>query len=233
METQKKKITLPSEVVYLLSIVIIAFAVSILSSADFGISMIVAPAYILSEKISFLSFGQGEYVVQAIFFIILCILVRKIKPIFFVSFATCLIYGAVLDLVRLIPIFNPKVCPPESLDLWVRIVFFIVGMTLTSIAVALSFKTYIYPQVYDFFVKEIPKRFTIKLSLFKTIFDMSMLLIGTVLTLILFKGFVGISWGTLIMAVFNGSIIGFFSKLYDKFFISKPLLPKFARLFEF
>ncbi len=232
MEKQKKKIILPSELVYVLSIVIIAFAVSILTTANFGISMIVAPAYILSEKISFLTFGQSEYVIQAIIFIILCIIVRKIKPIFFVSFLTCLIYGLVLDLVRLIPIFNPTVCPPESLDLWVRIVFFVVGMVLTSIAVALSFKTYIYPQVYDFFVKEVPKRLKIKFSLFKTIFDISMLLVGTILTLILFKGFVGISWGTLIMAVVNGSIIGFFSKTYDKYFISKPLLPKFARLFE-
>ena len=39
-----KKLKLPSEVVYLAAIVLLAFSVAMLASVDFGISMIVAPA---------------------------------------------------------------------------------------------------------------------------------------------------------------------------------------------
>ncbi len=227
-----KKIKIYSEIVYLLSIIIISFSVAMLSAVDFGISMIVAPAYILSEKLG-ITFGQSEYIIQAILFIVFCIIVKKVKPIFLISFLTCIIYGLVLDLWRvIIPAFNPQITPPGTLDLWVRIVFFIVGMILTSLAVALSFKAYIYPQVYDFFVNETTKFYKIGISKFKTIFDMSFLAIGVIMSLIFFKGFVGVNWGTLVMAVFNGSIISFFSKTFDKFFEPVPLFKGFAKLFK-
>ncbi|MBR2338785.1 MAG: hypothetical protein IKA63_04890, partial [Clostridia bacterium] len=59
-----KKITLPDEIVYLAATVLLALSVAMLTAADFGISMIVAPAYILSQKLGFLTFGQSEYVIQ-------------------------------------------------------------------------------------------------------------------------------------------------------------------------
>ena len=65
----KKKIKVPSEAVYVASCVLLALAVAMLTAADFGVSMIVAPAYILHLKLGFLTFGQAEYVIQALFFV--------------------------------------------------------------------------------------------------------------------------------------------------------------------
>ena len=45
---QKKKIPLKSEVAYVLAILMLSFAVAVLTVADFGLSMIVSPAYLLS-----------------------------------------------------------------------------------------------------------------------------------------------------------------------------------------
>ena len=72
-----KKIRIPSEAAYLFALVLMALSVAMTASADFGVSMIVAPAYILSLKVSFLTFGQSEYIVQALLFIVFCILVKK------------------------------------------------------------------------------------------------------------------------------------------------------------
>lgn len=228
----KKKIKIPSELTYLLAIVLLALAVAILSASDFGISMIVAPAYLLSLKTGVLSFGQAEYVIQAGIFIILCIVLKKFKPVYLFSFITCLIYGLVLDLWRKIPCFNPLVTLPGSMDLWVRIVMFVSGMVLTSFSVALFFKTYLYPQVYDFFVKAVAKRYNKKLSVIKTIVDLTCLMASVIMTLVFFGKFEGIGWGTLVMALFNGTIIGFFSKTLDKFFEFPPIFKRFAALFE-
>ena len=63
-----RKIKISGEVAYFSAIILLSLAVAILSAADFGISMIVAPAYLLSLKTSILSFGQAEYVVQACVF---------------------------------------------------------------------------------------------------------------------------------------------------------------------
>ncbi len=228
----KKKLTISSEVAYLLAIVLLSLAVAILTSTDFGVSMIVAPAYLLSLKVQVLSFGQAEYVIQAGLFIVLCIVLRKFKFVYLFSFATCLVYGLVLDLWRMIPFFNPEITTPGSIDLWLKIVMFVIGMLLTSFSVALFYKTYLYPQVYDFFVKAVSLRYGIKLPVLKTIVDLACLVASLVVTYCFFRKIEGIGWGTLVMAALNGTIIGLFSKLLDKFFDFRPTFKKFAALFE-
>ena len=230
--TVKKKIRISSELTYITAIVLLALAVAILTTADFGISMVVAPAYLLSLKIGAITFGQAEYIIQAGVFIVLCIVLKKFRPVYLMSFATCLIYGAVLDLWRLLPCFNPSVTEPGSMALSYRIPMFIVGVLLTSFSVALFFKTYLYPQVYDFFVKAVSFKYGIKLSVFKTCVDLTLLLISTVMTFVFFGKLVGLNWGTLVMAAVNGAIIGFFSKQLDRFFEFEPVFKKFSSYFE-
>ena len=67
---QSKKIALSSELMYFVATVVLAFAVAMITAADFGISMIVAPAYIFHLKFSIFTFGQSEYIIQAILFIL-------------------------------------------------------------------------------------------------------------------------------------------------------------------
>lgn len=227
-----RKIKISSEITYLAAIILLSLAVAILSAANFGISMIVAPAYLLSLKTGFLSFGQAEYVIQACVFILLCIVLRKFKFAYLFSFGTCLIYGFVLDLWRKIPFLNPAATPPDSIDLPLRIAMFIVGMILTSFAVALFFKTYLFPQVYDFFVKAVSAKYGIKLALLKTTVDLSCLTASVIMTFAFFGEIRGIGWGTLVMALLNGTVIGFFSKLFDKSFSFEPTFPRFAAIFE-
>ena len=231
-EETKKKIIINSEATYIVAILLLSLSVAMLTTADFGISMIVAPAYLLSLKVNFLTFGQAEYVIQAIFFILLCLVIRKFKPIYLTSFMTCLIYGLALDLWRMIPFFNSSVTSPESLALWIRILLFIGGVLLTGFSVALFFKTYFYPQVYDFSVKCITARYRFKMFIVKTGVDFSMLGIALIMTFCFFGKLVGIGWGTLVMAVLNGTIIGLFSKLLDHCFEFKPALSKFASFFD-
>ena len=227
-----RKIKISSEITYFAAILLLSLAVAILSAADFGISMIVAPAYLVSLKTSFLSFGQAEYVVQAIVFIVLCIILGKLRFVYFFSFGTCLIYGFVLDLWRKISFLNPAATPPGSMNLPLRIAMFVIGMILTSFSVALFFKTYLFPQVYDFFVKAVSAKYGIKLPLLKTIVDLSCLTASVIMTFAFFGEIKGIGWGTLIMALLNGTVIGFFSKLLDRAFDFQPTFPKFAALFK-
>lgn len=227
-----RKIKISSEIVYFAAILLLSLAVAILSAADFGISMIVAPAYLVSLKTSFLSFGQAEYAVQALVFIVLCIVLKRFRLSYLFSFGTCLIYGLVLDLWRKIPFLNPAVTPPGSMNLPLRILMFVTGMLLTSFSVALFFKTYLFPQVYDFFVKAVSAKYEIKLPLLKTIVDLSCLTASVIMTFAFFGEIKGIGWGTLVLALLNGTVIGFFSKLLDRTFEFQPTFPQFAALFK-
>ena len=227
----RRKLCIPSEIAYLLAILLLSLAVAILTAADFGISMIVAPAYLLSLKLGVITFGQAEYIIQAGVFLLLCLILKKCKPIYLMSFVTCLIYGAVLDLWRKLPCFDPSVTAPGSMALGLRIPMFVVGVLLTSFSVALFFKTYLYPQVYDFFVKAVSLRFGIRLSLFKTCVDLTLLLASTVMTFCFFGKPVGLNWGTLVMALVNGTVIGFFSGLLDRTCVFRPCFAKFSAYF--
>ena len=223
----------PSEICYLLSIVLLSFAVAMVAAAGFGVSMVVAPAYVLSLKVPFLTFSQSEYVVQALLFAVFCLLMRRVKLVYFSSFLTCLLYGAVLDLWRaVVPLLNPAVTPPGSMQMPARIVLFACGVLLTAFSVALFYRTYLYPQVYDFFVKGVSLRYGLNMTKFKIISDVCSLAVAVVLTLIFLRRFNGIGVGTLIMTALNGLLIGAFGKLIDRMFVFRPLLPAFAKKFD-
>lgn len=226
------KKTFCSELAYLLATVLIAFGVSMAAAADFGVSMVVAPAYILSLRVQALSFGQAEYVVQALIFIAFCIIMGGFKPMYLFAFVSCLIYGWVLDLVRsLIPIFNPAVCPPGSFPMGVRVALFVGSVLVTAVSIALYVRSYIYCQVYDFFVKYVSEKKNIDFTKFKTCFDICCLIAACAMTLVFFGSFRGIGVGTAVLALFNGSIIGAMGKWLDKRYEFKPKLPQFAALF--
>lgn len=228
-----KKITFHSELLYVVAMLLLSFSVAMISATDFGLSMIVSPAYLLSQKVGFLTFGQAEYVVQGLLFAVFCILMKKVKLVYFSSFLTGLIYGALLDMWRIvIPHFNPDITEPGSLPFAIRMVYFVVGMGLTSLSIAMFFRTYLYPQVYDFFVKGVSEKYSIDRGKFKTVNDIVYLAVSVVMSLVLFGKFVGVGIGTLIMALFNGYLISFFGKLMDKFFVCKPIFKKFSTYFD-
>ena len=212
-----KKIRVSNELIYVLAVIVLSFATAMLAAADLGMSMVVAPAYIVSLKVKALTFGQAEYIVQGMLFILFCVLMKKVRRLYFFSFVSGLIYGAVLDFWRMgIPRFDPERFAPGSLPLSIRIVYCIVGFLLNSLGVALYFKTYFYPQVYEFFVKGISRQFKIALPEFKIRFDMTCLVIAIVLSFSLFYGLVGIGVGTVVLALGNGALIGFYGRWMDR-----------------
>lgn len=227
-----KKIKIYDEAAYFISLTILSLSVAMIAVSDFGMSMIVSPAYLLHLKFGFMTFGQCEYIVQGLLFIILCAVVRKVKLVYFFSFLTGIIYGAILDLWRLIPILNPDVTPPGSPDMAVKIIFFAVGVLMTSFSIALAFRSYLYPQVYDFFVKAVPEAMKISRDKFKIAFDFVFLAISVAMSFILFGKLTGVGVGTLIMALVNGLLIGAFGKFLDKFFVFTPAFKKLSGYFE-
>lgn len=212
-----KKIRVSNEGIYAAAVFVLSFATAMLAAADLGMSMVVAPAYIVSIRVSALTFGQAEYIVQGMLFIMFCVIMRKVKPMYFFSFASGLVYGAVLDFWRMaVPHFDPERFAPGTLPLSLRTVYFIIGFLLNSLGVALYFKTYFYPQVYEFFVKGISGRFGIKLSLFKIGFDLTCLVIAFAFSFLMLGKIAGIGPGTVALAFGNGVLIGMYEKWMDR-----------------
>lgn len=218
-----KKIRVSAEAAYVLAIILISLAGAMIAATDLGLSMLGAPAYILSQKLTFLTYGQCEYIVQGLLFLVFCIAMKEFKLMYAMSFVAGVVYGSVLDLWRLvIPDFNPEITAPGSLPMPLTIVYFVVGMLLSGLSVSLFFHSYLYPQVYELFVKGLSKKYGIDSAKFKLCFDLTFLLFAVILSLSLFGDLVGIGVGTIVQACMNGVLIGFFNRLLDRYFVLVP-----------
>ena len=191
--------------------------------------MIVCPAYIISEKFDFLTYGQAEYLIATMVFIIFCLVMKRFKISYLLSYLTGILYALFSDLIKiLVPIFNQNL----TISMNMKIGYFFIGMILSGLAVALFYKTYLYPQVYDFFIKVVAQKYQISIKIFKTCFDCSFLIISFIISYVLFGKLVGIGIGTVIMAFCNGVMIEQFQKIIDQYFVCIPYFEKLETYLE-
>ncbi len=207
-----------AELAYVFGILFVAFGVVLMEKADFGVSMVVAPAYLLyrwlSPAYAFVTFGMAEYCLQAALLILMIIVIRRFRASYLFSFVTAVIYGFVLDGFMMLGSYLPADM------IWQRCIYYVVGMLFCSAGVSAMFHTYVSPEVYELFVKEVSSRFGIEIHKFKTAYDLTSCLIGILMSFAAFGmwHFEGVKWGTVVCALLNGWIISRFSALYEKHF---------------
>ena len=220
-----------SELAYLLGILILAFGTASMEKAGFGVSMVVAPAYLLHLKISqtlpFYTFGTSEYCLQAVLLILLCLVLRRFKKGYLFSFVTAVIFGLTLD--RMIAFLSGF--PADTF--FQRTIFYVLGVFFCSLGVSFLFHTYIAPEAYELFVKEISANHGFDISKTKTIYDCCSCLAGVILSFIFFGfgHFEGVKLGTILCALINGSLIGLISRMLESVFEFRDGLP-LRRFFE-
>lgn len=224
----KGKRTFYCEIAYIVGIIVLALGTALMEKANFGMSMVVAPAYLIHLKVSqflpFFSFGMSEYVFQAFLLSVLSLVMRKVKKSYLLSFVTAFLYGIILDAVMRITAWFTL----EGI-LW-HIALYIAGLFICAIGVAFLFHTYFPPEAYELFVKELSQKFDIAIGKTKTIYDCCSCILGVVLSLCFFRAFIGVQWGTIVCAVMNGWLIGRISQFMEEKFVFKDALPLRDRL---
>lgn len=214
----KKRPVLFSEAAYVLGIAILALGTALMEKADFGMSMVVAPAYLLHLKLvdmlPFFSFGMAEYMLQGVILVLLAFVLRRFRRAYLLSFATAVLYGLTLD--GMLALAAPLAADSFAL----RALWYALGMVICSLGVALFFKTYISPEAYELFVKEVAGKTGQPIARVKTIYDCVSCVLAVVMSFAFFGfgHFEGVKLGTVICALINGSIIGAMSAWLDRAF---------------
>ena len=238
-----KKVSKSNELLWLFGIIFVALGVAICSKADLGVSMIAAPAFVISDAISsvfsFFTVGVTEYILQGVILIILCVVVRRFHWKYLLAFAVAVIYGYTLNL------FIWMLSGIEFNEVWLRWVMLIVGDIITAFGVACFFRTYMPLQVYELFVAEVADRFGFTIAKTKFWFDMTLLALSILLSVVLFTDIKTFDWstiyyssfhsiglGTLVTTAINSPLIALMGKVIDKFFLPSPLFPRFENLLK-
>ncbi len=220
-----KKPAFYTELSYIFGILFLALGTSLMTRADFGVSMVVAPAYLihlkLSPHFSFITFGVASYLFQAVVLVLLSVILKRFKISYLFSFVTAVVYGFALDGCILL-ISN---IPSDALI--VRMALFAAGILLSTFGIALFFHTYIAPEAYDVFVKELSAVKGYDIGKTKTAYDFTSLGVSVIMSFCFFGlfQFEGVGVGTVIAAFVNGTLIGFYGKLLEKHFEFKDALP--------
>ena len=136
------------------------------------------------------------------------------KRAYFFSFVTAVIYGFLLDGAIYLAAFLP------AAGMIGRGAFFAAGLVLCSAGIAMLFHTYIPPEAYELFVKEISEKTGMDIHKFKTIYDCASCLVSVALSFLFFGWgrFEGVKAGTVFCALVNGWQIGQCAKFMEKRF---------------
>lgn len=221
-----RKRTIYAEAAYILGILLLALGTAWMERGNFGMSMIVAPAYLLHLKISqylpFFTFGMAEYALQFILILALSLTLGRFKLAYLFSVVTAVLYGFTLDLCIWLTAFLPG-----GNSMLSRVAFFATGLLLCTAGVAFLLNTYLAPEAYELVVKELSREYKISIGKCKTVYDCTSCLIAIVLSFLFFGfgHFVGISWGTMICTLLNGWLIGRFSAWIEKSISFRDGLP--------
>lgn len=225
------KKTFYTEAAYVIGLIILALGTAFMERADFGMSMVVAPAYLIylkiSDYLSWFSFGMAEYCFQALLIFVLAIILHRFKRKYLFSFITAFLYGNILDsmmkAVNLIP----------GNGVQQRAVYYGIGLAACAVGVSLLFHTYLSPEAYELFVKELSCRFGWNINKTKTVYDCCSCIIAVAMSFLFigFWRFEGVKLGTVLCALINGWLIGQCSKCFEKHFDFVDAL-KFRKYFD-
>ncbi|MBE6607025.1 MAG: hypothetical protein E7633_00510 [Ruminococcaceae bacterium] len=213
-----KKKVFYTELAYALALIIMAFAAAFTEKADFGMSMVVAPAYIIHLKVSeilpWFTFGVAEYCFQGLLVLITILVMRRFKASYLFSFVTAVLYGTLLDGAMYII----SGLPDDTFI--IRVLWYVLGTVFCSLAVSLFFHTYISPEAYELIVKELSAKLGCDINKVKTAYDCFSTVLGILLSFAFFGFgvFEGVKLGTILCAVINGFLISRFTRVLEHFF---------------
>lgn len=222
-----KKPVFYTEAAYLAGLVLLALGTAMMTTADFGVSMVVAPAYLLHLFVSqfwgAFSFGMAEYTLQAALLAAMMLVLRRARVQWLFSFVTAFCYGWILDgFMALVGLFSWG-------NVAARLALYVAGFFVTAFAVSCMFHTYLAPAVYELFVREVSRAKGKNITRFKTVYDLLSLAVGTAMSLVFFRRIVGVGLGTLAVAALNGKTIGLFSGLLERKFEFRDRFPALHR----
>ena len=227
MNRTQHKIGKMNEAAWVLGILLCALGVAFCTKANFGLSMVAAPPYILHLKLSqyfpWYTQGTSEYVWQFFLLILTCAAVQRIRLRYFLSFFTAILFGLSLD--GWLWVLGGGAAYATLIG---RILAYLAGTALTTLSIAFFFRTKLPLEIYELTVSEIADRYHLPIGRVKLIYDVVMLTISVLFAWLLLGGFTGIGIGTVITTVLNASLIAMWGRVLDRFFTFEPLFPRFV-----
>lgn len=196
--TQTKK-PIPGELFLVAAMVLNSLAVTLMIKADFGISAISSVPYVLYVAFPVMSLGTWNALIQCAWLVITMLAIRKIKPGYLFSFVLAFVFGLMLDGWE-------ALMAPWTMAMAARIGYYAAGFGIMSVGISLFFLCGTPVLPFD----TVPRAFVLEKGLSvrtaRTAFDLINLVLSLSVSLLFVGRIVGIGIGTVVSALFIGTV---------------------------
>ena len=209
----KKKELLKRYTLFILCLFFIGLGIALAKHSDLGISPISSVANVLSLKWSFLTLGNWLTVMNCVFIFLQIVILRKKFQLYqLLQLPLSFVFGYFTDFGLWIVKALPNDFYPFQLLLQ------LLGVTVLGFGIALGVIANVMLNSPEAFVKAVSGTTKKEFGFLKVAFDVTMVVIAIVFSLIFFGKIEGIREGTVITALLVGLCVKFFRGL-----LSKPL----------
>ena len=195
-------------VFFALGVVINSFGVALITLGNLGTSAISSVPYVCSLQFLMFSFGVTTFIWNILLILVQVVLLRRdFKPSQFLQIMVNVLFSAMIDVsMAILGILHPTM-------LWEQ--FLCIG--LGCVALAFGIVIELAPNVVvpgEGVVRAIAKVSGVRVGTVKAVFDITLIIIAAVLSLIFFHGLRGVGIGTVISAVLVGAIINIVNRVF-------------------
>ena len=192
---------------FILGLIINSFGVAFITKSTLGTSQISSIPYVLSLKFTNLSFGQTTFIFNMLFILIqLLILKKDFHPIQFLQVLANILFSFFIDISMLVLAWlNPQTLP-------LRILSLLIGCAILAIGISVEVAPDVIKVPGEGIVHAISRVSGIEFGKVKIRFDVTLIIMATLLSFLFFHKLNGIGLGTIISAVLVGPMISFVNR---------------------
>ena len=198
---------------YFLGLILLGIGIVLAIKSNYGVTVSTSPAYVLSLKLKSISLGTINYLIQGLVFLLMLVVLRKLKLTYFISFITSIFLGYSIDLFS--NLFSGLVVESHIF----RVTCFVLSILIIGWGLVFFIKSKQPILPFDMFVREVSSKYGVRIGKFKTCFDISILAISVSLSFIFFGQFKGVHIGTLVSALTIGTAVDIFMRFFDSYFV--------------
>ena len=192
-------------VFFALGVVINSFGVALITLGNLGTSAISSVPYVCSLQFPMFSFGVTTFIWNILLILLQVVLLRRdFKPSQFLQIMVNVLFSAMIDVsMAILGVLHPTM-------LWEQ--FLCIGLGCVALAFELAPNVVVVPG--EGVVRAIAKVSGVRVGTVKAVFDITLIIIAAVLSLIFFHGLRGVGIGTVISAVLVGPIINIVNRVF-------------------
>ena len=187
---------------FILGVAINSFGIAFVTKSAMGTSQISSIPYVFSLEFPSISCGMWTFLFNILFILLQVVLLKKdFHPIQFFQILVNVLFSGLIDLsMSALSFFQPEA-------LWLRILSLLFGCLILALGICIEVAPDVLVVPGEGIVRALAQTTKIKFGTVKVYFDVTLIVIAGILSLLFFQKFNGVGIGTVVSAIVVGRFV--------------------------